>query len=114
MAHKGGLVISLNRKIGAAWLRSKSSPHHRDESQSGKSRRIRFSPVSQMEDQQGQFPAYSILALAFVRERVQGGIEGHSHRLQRVRTVKVMKSCRFAPMATQLLQIATVIDWDVR
>jgi hypothetical protein len=65
MAHKGGLVISLNRKIGAAWLRSKSSPHHRDESQSGKSRRIRFSPVSQMEDQQGQFPAYSILALAF-------------------------------------------------
>jgi hypothetical protein len=34
-----------------------------------------------MEDQQGQFPAYSILALAFVRERVQGGIEGHSHRL---------------------------------
>ena len=78
MAHKGGLVISLNRKIGAAWLRSKSSPHHRDESQSGKSRRIR-SPVSQMKDQQGQFPAYPILALAFVRERIQGGIEGHSH-----------------------------------
>ena len=114
MAHKGGLVISLNRKIGAAWLKSKSSPHHRDESQSGKSRRVRFSPVSQMEDQQGQFPAYSILALAFVRERIQGGIEGHSHRLQGVRTVKVMKCSRFAPMAAQLLQIATVIDWDVR
>jgi hypothetical protein len=76
MAHKGGLVINLNRKIGAAWLRSKSSPHHRDESQSGKSHRLCFSPISQIEDQQSQFPTYSVLALALVRARVKGSIEG--------------------------------------
>jgi hypothetical protein len=88
--------------------------HHHGKSKPGKSHRLCFSPVSQIEDQQRQFPAYLGLAPAFVRERFQGSIEGPSHRLQQVRIVKVIKSGRFVPLAAQLLQIATVIDWDMR